>query len=127
LILAEGYMDVITAHQKGVNHAVGALGTALTTEQARLLMRFTYNTAICFDSDTAGQEAALRGMEILQQLGCKVSIVTVPAGKDPDEYLKKAGTEGFLSWLRKLRPFLNINWTNYGRNMIPVQSRGVCR
>lgn len=100
-IIMEGYMDVITAHQHGVSNAVGALGTALTSEQAKVLMRFTYNTAICFDSDNAGQEAALRGMEVLQQLGCQVTIVTVPAGKDPDEYIKLSGADDFTDLVRK--------------------------
>lgn len=100
-IIMEGYMDVITAQQYGVVNAVGALGTALTPEQARLLMRFTYNTALCFDADEAGQEAALRGMDVLRQLGCQVKVVTIPAGKDPDEYLKKEGKPGFIELVRQ--------------------------
>jgi len=101
VIIMEGYMDVITAHQQGIINAVGALGTSLTAEQARLLMRYTYNMMICFDSDSAGQEAALRGMDVLQQLGCRVAVVTVPGSKDPDEYLKTAGVTEFLELVKK--------------------------
>lgn len=95
VIIMEGYMDVIAAHKHGIDNAVGSLGTALTSNQARLLQRYTYNTAICFDADTAGQEAALRGMEILQEHGCRVTVITIPEAKDPDEYLLKEGPEKF--------------------------------
>lgn len=95
-IIMEGYMDVIAAHKHGIDNAIGSLGTALTSEQARLLQRYTYNTCICFDADAAGQEAALRGMEVLQQQGCQVSVITIPGAKDPDEYLQKEGQENFI-------------------------------
>mgnify|MGYP000862246837 CR=1 FL=1 len=95
-IIMEGYMDVITAHQYGITNTVGSLGTALTSEQARLLMRYTYNTIICFDADAAGQEAAARGLEILQQSGCQVSVMEIPEAKDPDEFLKNHGNQAFI-------------------------------
>ncbi|MFZ5753469.1 MAG: DNA primase [Bacillota bacterium] len=106
VIIMEGYMDVITAHQHGISNAVATLGTALTTEQARMMMRYTYNTATCFDADSAGQEATLRGLDILRQLGCHVSVVTIPDGKDPDEFLNKQGREAFLKRIQEALPLL---------------------
>ena len=105
-IIMEGYMDVITAHQNGITNAVGALGTALTSDQVHLLMRSTYNTFICFDADTAGQKATLRGLDVLQQQGCHVSVVTVPGSKDPDEYIKREGKEAFTKLLLTAKSLL---------------------
>ena len=108
-ILMEGYMDVITAHQHGVKQAVGTLGTALTEEQGKLIMRYTYNVVTCFDADSAGQEATKRGLDILQQLGVKVAVMTVPEGKDPDDFLKKQGYEEFQKALSQAYPFFEYN------------------
>jgi DNA primase len=95
VIIMEGYMDVITAHQNGITNAVGALGTALTSDQVRLVMRSTYNTFICFDADTAGQMATLRGLDVLQQQGCHVYVITVPDSEDPDDFIRSEGKEAF--------------------------------
>jgi len=108
-ILMEGYLDVITAHQYGVTQAVATLGTALTEEQGKLLMRYTYNAVICFDADVAGQEATKRGLEILQQLGLNVSVMTIPEGKDPDEFLRKQGAEHFYKVLTQAYPLFEYN------------------
>lgn len=97
VIIMEGYMDVITAHQHGITQAVGSMGTALTSDQARLLMRYTYHVYTCFDADAAGQAATLRGLDILQQQGCQVAVITMPEAKDPDEFLKNNGKEAFLN------------------------------
>ncbi len=105
-IIMEGYMDVITAHQNGIDNAVGALGTALALQQALLLMRYTYNILVCFDADTAGQKAALRGMDLLQQQGCQVAVITIPEGKDPDEYIKEKGKERFIGLVGKAQSLL---------------------
>ncbi len=105
-IIMEGYMDVITAHQNGIDNAVGALGTALALQQALLLMRYTYNILVCFDADAAGQKAALRGMDLLQQQGCQVAVITIPEGKDPDEYIKEKGKERFTGLVGKAQSLL---------------------
>ncbi len=105
-IIMEGYMDVITAHQNGITNAVGALGTALTSDQVRLLMRSTYNAFICFDADTAGQKATLRGLDVLQQQGCHVSVVAIPGSKDPDEFIRKEGKEAFAKLLNSAKSLL---------------------
>ncbi|MDD2401427.1 MAG: DNA primase [Clostridia bacterium] len=95
VVLMEGYMDVIAAHQYGINQAVGTLGTALTKEQGKLLMKYTYNAVICFDADIAGQEATTRGLDVLQQLGIRVSVMSIPGAKDPDEVLRIKGKDNF--------------------------------
>lgn len=106
VIIMEGYMDIIMAHQNGITNCVGSLGTALTDSQARLMMRYTYNTSICFDADAAGQKAALRGLDILEQCGCRLSVITIPKGKDPDEFIRKQGKEAFSELVVKAKPFL---------------------
>ncbi|KJS80357.1 MAG: hypothetical protein JM58_18660 [Peptococcaceae bacterium BICA1-8] len=94
-VMVEGYMDVIACHQFGVTNAVASLGTALTSNQARALMRHTYQVAIAYDADVAGSNAALRGLDILADLGCQVRVVNLPQGMDPDDYLRKSGKEKF--------------------------------
>ena len=86
-ILVEGYMDALRLHKCGFTETVASLGTSLTNEQAKLLGRFTNVCYICYDSDAAGQEATIRGMYILQKEGIKVYVVSLPEGKDPDEFL----------------------------------------
>ena len=94
-IVMEGYTDVMTAHKHGLDNTIASLGTAFTAEHARLLKRFTQNVYIAYDADTAGAAATLRGMEILESAGLNVRIIQLPAGLDPDEYIKNEGKEGF--------------------------------
>ena len=96
VIIVEGYMDCIALHQRGITWAVAALGTALTTEQARLLKKYFNDCVTCFDADAAGQSATLRGMDILTKAGFNVRVMAVPDGKDPDEFLKKHSPEEFI-------------------------------
>ncbi len=95
VIIVEGYMDVLTAHQFGIKNVVASLGTAFTREQGKLLTRYTQNVVISYDTDAAGVTAALRGMEILQEIGCRVQVLSIPAGKDPDEYIGNNGSDAF--------------------------------
>ena len=95
LILCEGYMDVISLHQAGFSTAVATLGTALTSEQARLISQYAQEVVICYDSDEAGQKAAKRASEIFSQLEIKVKILNIPGAKDPDEFIKKYGDVRF--------------------------------
>lgn len=99
LLIVEGNMDVVSLHQAGFKNTIGTLGTAFTTEQARLLARYTKEIVLSFDSDAAGQKAAVRAMEVLSGSGLKVRILSVPDGKDPDEYIKKNGSEKFKAVL----------------------------
>lgn len=94
LILCEGYMDVIAVNQAGFQNAVATLGTALTSEQAILMKRYADEVVICYDADEAGQKATARAIEILRNAGIQVRVLTVPDGKDPDEFIKKHGENG---------------------------------
>ena len=94
LILCEGYMDVIAVNQAGFQNAVATLGTALTVEQAMLIKRYADEVVICYDSDEAGQKATARAIPILRKAGLLVRVLTIPSGKDPDEFIKSKGADG---------------------------------
>ncbi|NLX63216.1 MAG: DNA primase [Clostridiaceae bacterium] len=95
LLIVEGYMDVISLHQAGIDYAVASLGTALTQSQAWLLKKYAEEVIIAYDSDTAGQAATLRGLDILEKAGCNIKVLIIPDGKDPDEYIRNNGPEKF--------------------------------
>ncbi len=104
-ILVEGYMDAIKLHLAGFPEAVASLGTALAEEQADLISRFADQCLICYDSDTAGQEATLRGMYALQKNGLDIRVVVLPRGKDPDDVLSgPEGREYFLGLIKRSEP-----------------------
>ncbi len=94
LILCEGYMDVIAVNQAGFTDAVATLGTSLTVEQAMLMKRYCDEVVICYDADEAGQKATQRAIGILRQSGLVVRVLTIPDGKDPDEFIRKNGDKG---------------------------------
>lgn len=95
MILCEGYMDVISLHQAGFTKAVASMGTALTPDQARTVKKYTKEVYLCYDSDGPGQKATDAAAELFRPLDIKVKVITLPDCKDPDEYLKKYGAEGF--------------------------------
>jgi DNA primase len=95
VMIMEGYMDVIAAVQYGIENVVASLGTAFTREQAKLLKRYTDKVIICFDADTAGEKAALRGMDLLRDEKCQVKVISLPRGLDPDDFIRKMGREKF--------------------------------
>ena len=95
LILVEGYMDAITLHQSGFDCAVASLGTALTSDGANLLSKYTDEVVLIYDGDTAGQNATQRAIPILEKSGLKVRVLQMQGAKDPDEYLKKFGADKF--------------------------------
>lgn len=101
LLIVEGYMDVISLHQRGVINVVAALGTALTQQQGWLLRRNTEQIILSFDSDGAGQTAIKRSMEILQNMGCDIRILQMEGAKDPDEYIIKFGNARFKNLMDK--------------------------
>jgi DNA primase len=105
-IVVEGYMDAITAHAAGISNVVASLGTAFTLDQARLL-RNANEIVFAYDSDTAGQNATLRAMDIANKLGAKVRVVTIPDGKDPDEFIRKHGRDAFSELVEHSLPFLD--------------------
>ncbi|MBE6621265.1 MAG: DNA primase [Ruminococcaceae bacterium] len=95
MILCEGYMDVIALHAAGFENAVATLGTAITSEQARIFAKYTKKVIISYDSDEAGQRAANRAMQLLGEVGLEVRVLRVPDAKDPDEYIRRYGADKF--------------------------------
>lgn len=98
--LVEGYTDVISLHQSGIENVVASSGTALTEEQIRLMRRFTENVTVLFDGDAAGVKAALRGIDLILKGGLNVRVVLLPDGEDPDSYSRKMGSTEFQQYLK---------------------------
>jgi DNA primase len=98
--LVEGYTDVISLHQAGIENVVASSGTALTEEQIKLMRRFTENVTVLFDGDAAGIKAALRGIDLVLKGGLNVRIVLLPDGEDPDSYSKKMGSTELTQYLK---------------------------
>ena len=95
LILCEGYMDVISLNQAGFDNAVATLGTAITPEQARLMRQYCEQVVISYDSDGAGQKATMKAINLLSEAGVDARVLQMTGAKDPDEYVKKYGADGF--------------------------------
>ena len=95
IILVEGNIDVVAMHQAGFDCTVAALGTSLTAEQARLMSRYSSKAIIAFDSDEAGKKAALRAIPLVERTGMEVKLIDMGAAKDPDDFLKKHGSDAF--------------------------------
>lgn len=98
LILTEGYMDVITLHQAGFTNAVAGLGTALTTNQVKLIARNAEEVIVSYDSDEPGKKAAAKAIEMLKNNSVAVKVVTIPKAKDPDEYIRTQGEKGEIKF-----------------------------
>ena len=109
MILCEGYMDVIAMHAAGFENAVATLGTAITSEQARMMSRYTKKVIISYDADEAGQKAAMRAVKMLTEVGLDVTILKVPGAKDPDEYIKKFGADKFKNLLTQSKSKFEYN------------------
>lgn len=105
-ILVEGYADVIALAQAGFQNTIAASGTSLTVDQLNLLRRYTQNIILLFDADLAGLNAALRGIELALTAGFDVSVVILPAGEDPDSYIKHHGAEAFGEELARKASFI---------------------
>ena len=100
-IITEGYTDVISLHQSGIENVVASSGTSLTVDQIRLIKRYTPNVKVLFDGDNAGIRAALRGIDLLLEQDLNVKIVLLPDGEDPDSYLQKVGLNAFRGYLEQ--------------------------
>ena len=98
-ILCEGYMDVISMHQAGIDTAVCACGTALTPDQVKLISQYADEVILSYDSDEAGQKATLRSLELFRNSPVRVGVLQIPGAKDPDEYIKKYGADRFKALL----------------------------
>lgn len=99
ILIVEGYMDTISLHQRGITNVVASLGTAMTEAQGRLLRNASEQVIVGYDADGAGQAATIRGLEILQNLGCDVRILQIEGAKDPDEFIVKFGPERFKKYM----------------------------
>ena len=99
--LVEGYTDVISLHQSGIENVVASGGTSLTTDQLRLIRKYTHNLTILYDGDSAGIKAALRGLDMALEEGLNVKVVLIPDGEDPDSYVSKIGANGFIQFIQK--------------------------
>jgi len=103
IVLFEGYMDVIAAYRAGIKESVASMGTSLTTDQVRLMKKYTNNITICYDGDPAGVEATERAIKLFEQARMEVKIVLLPDNLDPDDYLKKHSP-------KELNNFINTKW-----------------
>jgi DNA primase len=105
-VLVEGYFDFAQVYQAGFQSVVASCGTALTTQQAQLLRRFASSVVLSFDPDAAGQGAAVKSCEMLVYEGFKVSVATLPAGEDPDAFVRRQGAAGYRQQLAQAKPYL---------------------
>ena len=124
-ILCEGYMDALRLQKCGFTESVASLGTSLTVEQAKMLAHCSDRCYICYDSDQAGQAAAIKGMYTLAENGLNVYVVSLPEGKDPDEFLCSNSPERFEALLREAKPLV-LKHIEYMKPALldPVKRRG---
>ncbi len=99
--LVEGYTDVISLHQSGIENVVASSGTALTPEQIRLVKRYASRITVLYDSDPAGIKAAMRGLDLILEESLDVQLVLLPPGEDPDSFVQKSGMSGFLDFIKQ--------------------------
>lgn len=99
--LVEGYTDVISMHQSGIENVVASSGTALTNGQIRLIHRFTDNVTVIYDGDAAGIKAALRGIDLLLEDGMNIKVILLPEGEDPDSFAKKRNAESLTQFIKE--------------------------
>lgn len=112
VILVEGYMDLISLYQYGIQIAVATLGTALTSQQARLIKRYADNVIISYDSDGPGTKASLRAIDILVEAGLSVKVLDLKDAKDPDEYVRKYGTDEYRNAMKDAVPRIKFKIDN---------------
>ncbi|MFA6534080.1 MAG: DNA primase [Patescibacteria group bacterium] len=105
-VLVEGNLDVITSHQYGVKNVVASCGTAMTIDQVKLLKRYSDNLALCFDPDAAGRLAADRGIEVALSAGMNVKVIKLPAGEDPDKFIKNHSAAVWQEKIKAARPVM---------------------
>ncbi|MBC7904450.1 MAG: DNA primase [Gemmatimonadaceae bacterium] len=100
-LLVEGYTDVVSLHQAGVENVVASGGTSLTVDQLRIVKKYTNNLTIVYDGDSAGVKAALRGMDLALEEGLNVKLVLIPGNEDPDSYVNKVGATAFTQFVKE--------------------------
>lgn len=117
ILIVEGYMDVISLHQRGITNVVAALGTAMTQAQGWLLRKHSEQIILSFDSDEAGLSAKMRALDILQNMGCDIRILQMEGAKDPDEYIIKYGNVRFLGLIDKALSVIEFKVKVLKRNL----------
>lgn len=100
-IVVEGYMDVITAHSYGIKNTVASLGTAFTLEQCKKILRYAPEIVFAYDSDSAGQNATVRALSIVRSSGANIKVISMPDGKDPDEFIRRHGEQAFRDLIKQ--------------------------
>lgn len=126
IIIVEGYMDVISLYQAGVRNSMASMGTALTSEQARLLKRYCDKVYICYDGDSAGQKATLRGLDILRAENLDVKVISLPNNLDPDDFVRKYGKDGFVEQMASAPPLIEykIKYASKAYDLNTAEGRG---
>lgn len=126
VLLMEGYADVIAAVNSGLDEAVATMGTALTEEQARILRRNVETVVLCYDGDKAGQDATIKAGHVLLNAGCQVRVVLIPDQLDPDEFVRKQGTDSFQKLVQQSIPFIDfkLHSLRSGRNLQDPEEQG---
>ncbi len=120
MVLVEGYFDAIALHQAGLTNVAATLGTALTSEHIELIRRFTHRIVLVFDPDTAGVRAALRSMDLFLDSGLTVRVVSLPAGEDPDTFVRGQGLDSFKALIQRAPSLLGV----HGRGKPQNRARG---
>ena len=115
VIIVEGYMDTISLYQAGFKNVVASMGTSLTQDQARLLKRYTSNVLISYDGDSAGQNANMRGLDILKSNGLNVKVVPLTDGLDPDDMIKKKGAAAYRYCLDNAMTLIDYKLASVGQ------------
>ncbi len=128
--LVEGYTDVISLHQAGIENVVASSGTSLTEDQVRLISRYTINITILYDGDIAGIKASMRGIDMILEQGMNVNVVTFPESEDPDSYVRKLGGEEFKKYIKaSKKDFISFKTALFLKETEgdPVKKAGVIR
>lgn len=108
-LLVEGYTDVVSLHQAGIENVVASGGTSLTPDQLRLIRKYSNNLTIIYDGDSAGVKAALRGLDLALEEGLNVKLVLIPDKEDPDSYVNKVGASAFTEFIQRNKRFYSFS------------------
>lgn len=125
IILVEGYMDVISLYNSGINYSVASLGTSLTIDQANIIKKMARDIYICYDSDSAGINATSRAIDIFLQASVKPKIIELEGGLDPDDFIKKYGVEGFENKIKSAISYIEFKIKKLKENFNLEDSEGL--
>lgn len=125
IILVEGYMDVISLYNSGINYSVASLGTSLTIDQANIIKKMAKDIYICYDSDSAGINATSRAIDIFLQAAVKPKIIELEGGLDPDDFIKKYGVEGFENKIKSAISYIEFKIKKLKENFNLEDSEGL--